>query len=94
MAIKPPSRARSGKSGASARVSQSTSAVCSPRSRSSAATSGGGAAASAEDGSYAIVPSNAVGTGLSNYAITYVPGTMTVLETAIVVTATPLTSIN
>jgi hypothetical protein len=53
-----------------------------------------GAAAGAEDGSYAIVPSAAVGVGLSNYAITYVPGTLTVLEPAIAVVPTPLTSIN
>jgi hypothetical protein len=53
-----------------------------------------GATAAAEDGSYAIVPSAAVGTGLSNYAITYVPGTLTVLEPAITVTATSLTAIN
>jgi hypothetical protein len=53
-----------------------------------------GAAAATEDGSYAIVPSAAVGAGLSNYAITYVPGTLTVLEPAIVVTATPLVPIN
>jgi hypothetical protein len=53
-----------------------------------------GAAASAVDGSYAIVPGAAVGTGLSNYAITYVPGTLTVTEPAIVVTATPLAPIN
>ena len=48
----------------------------------------------AEDGSYPIVPSAAVGSGLSNYAITYVPGTLTVLEPAIVVTTSSLTTIN
>jgi hypothetical protein len=53
-----------------------------------------GAAAAAEDGSYAIVPSAAVGTGLSNYAITYVPGTLTVLEPPIVATNTPLAAFN
>jgi hypothetical protein len=53
-----------------------------------------GAGAAAEDGSYTIVPSNAVGTGLSNYAITYVPGTLTVLEPAITVTASSLATIN
>jgi hypothetical protein len=47
-----------------------------------------GAAAGAEDGSYAIQISNAVGSGLSNYAITYVPGTLTVLEPAINATLT------
>jgi hypothetical protein len=53
-----------------------------------------GAAAAAEDGSYPIVTSAAVGTGLSNYAITYVPGTLTVLEPTIAVASTPLTAIN
>jgi hypothetical protein len=53
-----------------------------------------GAAAAAEDGSYAITPSAGVGTGLSNYNITYVPGTLTVLEPAIIVTATPVSAIN
>jgi hypothetical protein len=53
-----------------------------------------GAAATAEDGSYANVASAAVGTGLSNYAITYVPGTLTVLEPAIHVIGTALTAIN
>jgi hypothetical protein len=43
-----------------------------------------GAAATAEDGSYAITPSAAVGTGLANYAITYQPGTLTVTEPTIV----------
>src|SRR5262249_1872589 len=37
-----------------------------------------GAAANAAVGSYAIVASNATGTGLSNYNITYVNGTLTV----------------
>jgi hypothetical protein len=53
-----------------------------------------GAAAAAEDGSYSIVPSAAAGTGLSNYKITYVPGTLTVLEPAILVTSTPVSAIN
>src|SRR5262249_7816114 len=53
-----------------------------------------GAAATAEDGSYAIIPSNAVGSGLSNYVITYVPGTLTVLEPAITVSSTPVAAIN
>jgi uncharacterized repeat protein (TIGR01451 family) len=53
-----------------------------------------GAAANAEDGSYAITPSNAQGSGLSNYNITYVPGTLTVLEPPINVTATPVSAIN
>jgi hypothetical protein len=43
----------------------------------------GGAAAAAEDASYDIVPSNAQGSGLSNYSITYVNGTLTVNETLI-----------
>jgi hypothetical protein len=54
-------------------------------------TSGSGA--SAEDGSYVITPSAAQGSGLSNYNITYVPGTLTVLEPAIV-TSTSLSAIN
>lgn len=37
-----------------------------------------GAAANAKVGAYAIVPSNAAGAGLSNYAITYENGTLTV----------------
>jgi hypothetical protein len=53
-----------------------------------------GAAAAAEDGSYPIVPSAAVGTGLSNYSITYVPGTLTVLEPAITVASAPLAAIH
>jgi hypothetical protein len=60
----------------------------------SATITSAGAAANAEDGSYPINISNAVGTGLSNYAITYVPGTLTVLEPAISVTNTPLSAIN
>lgn len=39
-----------------------------------------GAASSAAAGSYPIVPSAAVGTGLANYAITYVNGTLTVTQ--------------
>jgi hypothetical protein len=60
----------------------------------SVALTSGGAASTAEDGSYAITPSSAVGSGLSNYAITYVPGTLTVLEPSIAVTSTPLGAIN
>jgi len=46
-----------------------------------------GAAAGAPNGSYPIVPSAAVGTGLSNYSITYVNGTLTVGGNLLVITA-------
>jgi hypothetical protein len=48
-----------------------------------------GAAAAAEDGSYSITASAAAGTGLANYAITYVAGTLTVAEPPIA--ASPVT---
>ena len=41
-----------------------------------------GAAASATVGHYPITPSSAVGSGLGNYDITYVPGTLTVAKAA------------
>jgi hypothetical protein len=53
-----------------------------------------GVAATAEDGSFAIVPSNAMGTGLSNYSITYVNGTLTVSEPAIFGTRVKLATVN
>jgi len=43
-----------------------------------------GAAAAATVGNYDITPSNAVGTGLSNYNITYTKGTLTVTDKTIV----------
>ena len=46
-----------------------------------------GADASAPIGSYPIVPSAAAGTGLANYSITYVNGTMTVSAKALTITA-------
>ncbi len=46
-----------------------------------------GSAAGAAVGNYPIVPSAAVGTGLSNYAITYVPGTLTVTAVPLKITA-------
>ncbi|MFA5040411.1 MAG: MBG domain-containing protein, partial [Bdellovibrionales bacterium] len=46
-----------------------------------------GAAATANVGTYAIVGSNATGTGLSNYSITYVDGTLTVNAAALTITA-------
>ncbi len=46
-----------------------------------------GAAATAPVASYAIIPSNAVGSGLSNYTITYVNGALTVTPAALTVTA-------
>jgi hypothetical protein len=60
----------------------------------SATITSAGAAANAEDGSDPINISNAMGTGVSNYAITYVPGTLTVLEPAITVTNTPISAVN
>ncbi|HEY5999398.1 MAG TPA: MBG domain-containing protein [bacterium] len=46
-----------------------------------------GAAATAAAGAYPIVPSAAVGTGLTNYVITYVNGTLTVNPAALTITA-------
>ncbi|MGB7848355.1 MAG: MBG domain-containing protein [Candidatus Acidiferrum sp.] len=46
-----------------------------------------GAAATAAAGSYAIVPSAAVGTGLTNYLITYTNGTLTVNGAPLTITA-------
>lgn len=48
----------------------------------------GGAGAGATAGNYAIVASNAQGTGLGNYDITYVDGMLTVTETLSVSTVT------
>ena len=42
-------------------------------------------------GTHNIVPSAATGTGLGNYSITYVPGTLTVSPVALTVSATPVT---
>ncbi len=47
-----------------------------------------GAAASAAVGTYTIVPSAAVGSGLNNYAITYANGTLTITPEIITVTST------
>lgn len=46
-----------------------------------------GAGASATVGSYQIVPSAALGSGLSNYTITYANGTLTVNPKALTITA-------
>ena len=46
-----------------------------------------GDAQSAAVGSYPIVPSNAVGTGLSNYTIVYDNGTLTVTPATLTITA-------
>ncbi|MBS0249250.1 MAG: hypothetical protein JSR61_21760, partial [Proteobacteria bacterium] len=51
------------------------------------ASAGAGANAGVSGGPYAIVPSNAQGSGLSNYAITYVNGALTVDKAAVTVTA-------
>ena len=42
-------------------------------------------------GSYAIVPSSAQGTGLANYTVSYVDGTLTVNAKTLTVTATDRT---
>ena len=52
-----------------------------------------GAAADAAVGPYAIVASAAVGTGLSNYDITYVDGTMTVGQKTLTITADDQTKV-
>ncbi|PIT01956.1 hypothetical protein TSA1_15125 [Bradyrhizobium nitroreducens] len=46
-----------------------------------------GAAATAAAGQYAITASNAAGSGLSNYSISYVPGTLTVAKANLTITA-------
>ena len=48
-----------------------------------------GAPAAATLGTYAVIPSAAVGTGLTNYDITYVPGTLTVTAPAGALIVTP-----
>ena len=50
-----------------------------------------GAAANASAGSYPIVPSSAIGTGLEKYDITYVDGTLTVAKFAVTITANDAT---
>ena len=56
-------------------------------------TNSGGPVTAAAGGSYPLTPSAAVGTGLSNYAITYHAGTLTVNQAPSTVTVTcPLTS--
>ncbi len=49
--------------------------------------SSSGAAATVPPGDYDIVPSNAVGTGLANYTISYANGTLTVTPATVTVTA-------
>lgn len=53
----------------------------------SAALASSGAATAAGVGTYTIALSNAVGSGLSNYAITYAPGVLTVSPRTLTVTA-------
>ena len=53
----------------------------------SATLTSAGSAATATVGGYAITASNATGTGLSNYSITYATGTLTVGQRALTVTA-------
>jgi filamentous hemagglutinin family protein len=45
------------------------------------------AGAASNIGAYAIVPSLATGTGLANYDITYIPGTLTILPAPLIITA-------
>jgi subtilisin family serine protease len=54
-------------------------------------SSGAPASAGVAGNPYAIVPSNAQGTGLGNYAITYVNGALTVAPASLTVTANPET---
>ncbi|HEX3883807.1 MAG TPA: MBG domain-containing protein [Stellaceae bacterium] len=56
----------------------------------SLASAGAAAAASVTGSPYAISPSAAIGTGLSNYAITYVPGGLTVTPRPLTVAADDL----
>jgi hypothetical protein len=60
-----------------------TSGLVNNDSVSSVTLTSDGATAAAEDGSYPITGSNAVGSGLSNYDIMYINGTLTVNETAV-----------
>ncbi|MEP7137144.1 MAG: MBG domain-containing protein, partial [Chloroflexota bacterium] len=53
-----------------------------------------GAPAAAVNGSYPIVPSAAVGTGLGNYTITYVNGTLTVGGNLLIITANDFVGVN
>jgi filamentous hemagglutinin family protein len=50
-------------------------------------SAGAGANASVEGSPYTIVPSNAQGTGLANYTITYVDGSLTVTPATLTITA-------
>jgi len=58
----------------------------------SVALASAGAVASAAPGTYTIMPSAAVGSGLNNYSILYVPGTLTVTPTTLTVTTADWTS--
>ena len=51
------------------------------------ASEGAPASAAYNDAGYPITVSEAVGTGLANYEITYVPGTLTITKAAITITA-------
>ncbi|HVV94236.1 MAG TPA: MBG domain-containing protein [Hyphomicrobiales bacterium] len=55
------------------------------------ASAGAGKTATVAGGPYAITASNAAGTGLGNYAITYAPGALSVTPKALTVTADDLT---
>ena len=52
-----------------------------------------GSVATAAVGSYSIIPSAAVGTGLANYTISYVNGTMTVTPATLTITASNQTKV-
>ena len=64
-----------------------TSGLVNSDSVSSVTLSSAGAAANGTAGTHSIVPSAAVGSGLSNYSITYISGTMTVNAKALTITA-------
>ncbi len=57
------------------------------------ASTGAGVTATVDNSPYSIVPSAAVGTGLSNYNITYVDGSLTVDPRALTITANNLSKI-
>ncbi|WP_321447213.1 MBG domain-containing protein [uncultured Cohaesibacter sp.] len=78
--------------GDTASLGYSSSGLVNSDSISSVSLTSSGATASADvgTGSYAITASNASGSGLSNYAITYQAGTLTVNPKALTVTATDI----
>jgi len=71
----------------------SVSGLVSGDSVSSVTLTSDGAAATASAGSYAITASGATGSGLDNYTITYLPGTLTVNKAALTITASDASKI-